>query len=145
METVRLFPTTGMVLLPDAEQSVIEFFNEYAHTEESDVNEEIVTEGELIIFYSPSMYKDEEVPLNSVFEDIARAKAPYAPHFRGPLVVMDRRGFDADRFAEECAAKWAEPRLPSAEDIPAEMVPYFLNADPAPVADESTTVYIKKE
>ena len=72
-----------------------------------------------LYFSKQAYYSREEVPVNQCFENYLRDKVPYAPKFRGPMVLLDLEERDFSEFVEACQQKWeGKPDPVPAEDIP---------------------------
>lgn len=99
-------------------------------TDDADVHWEIfLHEGEDRVKYTlyhgkKAYYDKENTPLNQCFENYVREKAPYAPQFRGNLVLIDLEKHDFTEFVEACKAKWGEKPKPD-DDIPIGLLESF--------------------
>ena len=88
-----------------------------------------------LFFSKAAYYAKEQGPLNMCFENYVRERAPFAPHFRGTMVLFGLEDADFMDFVAACEAKWGEKPTPT-EDIPDGLLKAFNQLkEPADIPD----------
>lgn len=99
----------------DPEKAMVEYMGpSWKEASVEDIRAEMMSPTCMLLF-NCEWYK--RGPLNCHFDAAVRGRAPYAPLFKGNLIVLDtERPWDPEYFAELAAAKWSKPPEDSAEE-----------------------------
>lgn len=101
------------------EETIMDIMKEFREdAKEDEIKDELVGQ-EFKIYYDARAYMSREERSCGAFDHLVRPFAPYAPIFRGNIVILSRYTFFLPTFQNACASLWETiaPREEIPEDV----------------------------